>query len=235
MENSTARLYQAANELKGLKTPSQVARALNTSPQTVKNWESRGISKDGLLRAQEVIGVSAHWLETGRGNMEIKTAIVPESNASYLGVIDAWDSSTPIGDDGVEVPFYKEVCLSAGNGFADDIEDYNGYKLRFSRASLRRHGILPSDVVCVTADGDSMTPVIPDGTTLGINKADKTIKDGKIYAINHGGLLRTKILKKRPGERVLIQSYNSEEYPDEEISLEEISIIGRVFWWSVLN
>ena len=71
MENSTARLYQAARELKGLKNISQIARAFNTSPQTVKNWESRGMSKEGLLKAQKIIGVSAHWLETGEGNMLI--------------------------------------------------------------------------------------------------------------------------------------------------------------------
>lgn len=79
-----------------------------------------------------------------------------------------------------------------------------------------------------------MEPVIPDGTTIGINKGDKSIKDGKIYAINHDGLLRVKILKKRPGNKVLIQSFNSLEYDDEEVNMEDINVIGRVFWWSVL-
>jgi len=69
MENSTARLYQAARELKDLKNTSQIARAFNTSSQTIKNWELREISKQGLLKAQRIIGVSAHWLETGKGKM----------------------------------------------------------------------------------------------------------------------------------------------------------------------
>lgn len=60
-----------------------------------------------------------------------------ESNAVYLGIMEPWDNSTPIGEDEVEVPFYKEICLSAGNGFADDIEDYNGYRLRFARSTLK--------------------------------------------------------------------------------------------------
>lgn len=158
----------------------------------------------------------------------------PESNATVIGTLDVWDSKTPLSADDCEVPFYKDVHLSAGNGFSDDIEDYNGYKLRFSKSTLRRHGINPADVVCVCADGDSMEPVFPDGATLGINTADKVIKDGKIYAVNHGGLLRTKILQKLPDNKIRIKSYNSEAYPDEEADADEMNIIGRVFWWSVI-
>ncbi|UOO93366.1 LexA family transcriptional regulator [Vitreoscilla stercoraria] len=157
-----------------------------------------------------------------------------ESNATLIGGIEVWDKNTPLNEDEVEVPFYKEVYLSAGNGFTSDIEDHNGYKLRFSKSTLKKYGICYENVVCVSADGDSMKPVFPDGATLGIDTGNKSIKDGQIYAINHDGLLRTKILKKRPGNKILIQSYNSEEYPDDEVSLDEINVIGRVFWWSVM-
>ncbi|WP_226883449.1 hypothetical protein [Neisseria yangbaofengii] len=68
----------------------------------------------------------------------------------------------------MKVPFYKEIHLSASNGFSDGIADYNGYKLRFSKANLRRNGINPADVVCVPADGNSMEPVFPESATLGI-------------------------------------------------------------------
>ncbi len=54
-------------------------------------------------------------------------------------------------------PLYKEIKLSAGNGFADIIEDYNGYKLRFSRNTLPENtGSARKSVVCVMADGGSM-------------------------------------------------------------------------------
>lgn len=232
MDVKTARLYEAAEKLKGVSGQSNLARLLNVSPQVVKNWETRGVSASGLVNAAKVIGVSVAWVETGEGEMAaIKQ---PQSNALPLGTIEEWDNNTPLSDDDCEAPLYKEIKLSAGNGFADDIEDYNGYKLRFSRKTLRKHGINPADVVCVTADGDSMEPVFPSGATLGINTADKTIRDGQIYAINHGGLLRTKILHKLPDNKVRIRSYNQAEYPDEEASLDDLSVIGRVFWWSVI-
>ena len=218
MDVKTARLYEAAEKLKGVSGQSNLARLLNVSPQVVKNWETRG--------------VSVAWVETGEGEMAaIKQ---PESNALPLGKIEEWDNNTPLSDDDCEAPLYKEIKLSAGNGFADDIEDYNGYKLRFSRNTLRKHGINPADVVCVMADGDSMEPVFPSGATLGIDTGSKTIRDGQIYAINHGGLLRTKILHKLPDNKVRIRSYNQSEYPDEEASLDDLSVIGRVFWWSVM-
>nr|DAF55503.1 MAG TPA: Repressor protein CI [Myoviridae sp. ctLYp5] len=232
MDVKTARLYEAAEKLKGVSGQSNLARLLNVSPQVVKNWETRGVSASGLVNAAKVIGVSVAWVETGEGEMAaIKQ---PESNATPLGKIEEWDNNTPLSDDDCEAPLYKEIKLSAGNGFADDIEDYNGYKLRFSRNTLRKHGINPADVVCVMADGDSMEPVFPSGATLGIDTGSKNIRDGQIYAINHGGLLRTKILHKLPENKVRIRSYNQSEYPDEEASLDDLSVIGRVFWWSVM-
>jgi len=69
MDKQMERLYAAAEKLKGIKGQSRLARLLNASPQTVKNWESRGISKQGMLEAQRAIGCSALWIETGEGDM----------------------------------------------------------------------------------------------------------------------------------------------------------------------
>jgi putative CI protein len=156
------------------------------------------------------------------------------SNIKELGSFDLWDRNTPLNSDEVAVPFYQDVRLSAGNGFADDIADYNNFKLRFSKATLRKQGVQYENAVCVVADGNSMEPVIPDGTTVGIDLGNKTIRDGKIYAINHGGLLRIKLLYNMPNEQVKIRSYNSDEHPDEIAELQDISVLGKVFWYSVL-
>ena len=156
-----------------------------------------------------------------------KTTENISSNIKDLGSFDLWDRNTPLNSDEVAVPFYQDVRLSAGNGFADDIVDYNNFKLRFSKSTLRKQGVQYENAVCVIADGNSMEPVIPDGTTVGIDL-------GKIYAINHGGLLRIKLLYNMPNEQVKIRSYNSDEHPDEIAELQDISVLGKVFWYSVL-
>lgn len=163
-----------------------------------------------------------------------KTTENISSNIKDLGSFDLWDRNTPLNNDEVAVPFYQDVRLSAGNGFADDIVDYNNFKLRFSKSTLRKQGVQYENAVCVIADGNSMEPVIPDGTTVGIDLGNKTIRDGKIYAINHGGLLRIKLLYNMPNEQVKIRSYNSDEHPDEIAELQDISVLGKVFWYSVL-
>jgi len=80
---------------------------------------------------------------------------------------------------------------------------------------------------------------MPDGTCVGVNTADKAVRDGEIYAIDHGGMLRVKYLHRRPGGGIKIVSQNSMEHPVEELTADqvaqEVKIIGRVFWWSVLR
>ena len=81
---------------------------------------------------------------------------------------------------------------------------------------------------------------MPDGTTVGVNTADTGIRDGEIYALDHDGMLRVKYLYRKPGGGMMIRSQNQDEHPDEhytaqDISNQNIRIIGRVFWWSVLR
>jgi phage repressor protein C with HTH and peptisase S24 domain len=70
MHKTTERLYLAAKTLKNVTGQSAVARLLNTSPQTVKNWEARGVSKGGMVDAERAIGCRSSWIETGDGDME---------------------------------------------------------------------------------------------------------------------------------------------------------------------
>lgn len=169
----------------------------------------------------------------GVGYLDGQNTPKPESNAKITGVMEAWNDNTPLIDDDCEIPLYKETQFSAGSG-AFEQADYSGNKLRFSERTLRNNGVQPQNAVCVSITGNSMEPVLPDGAVIGINLGETQIKDGKIYAINHGGMLRAKILYRLPEGKIKIRSYNREEYEDEEVASETVQIIGKVFWWSVL-
>lgn len=71
MHQSAARLYQAARALKKTEGQSALAKLLNESAQTVNNWETRGVSKQGALKAQAAIGCSPNWILSGQGPMEV--------------------------------------------------------------------------------------------------------------------------------------------------------------------
>ncbi|HHT7691444.1 helix-turn-helix transcriptional regulator [Pasteurella multocida] len=214
--------------------------------ENLKKWFSDKVvpEKDRSYVSQLISGKTPSFGEKAARRLESENGMPPfyldikqssiESNVKDIGSFDLWDRHTPLHDDEVEVPFLKDIHFAAGNGFSDDIMDYNNFKLRFSKATLRKQGVQYDNAVCITADGDSMEPVIPDGATVGIDRGNTTIKDGKIYAINHGGLLRIKILHKMPNEQVRIRSYNPDSAPEEMVDLNEITILGKVFWWSVL-
>ncbi|MCX8643191.1 MULTISPECIES: XRE family transcriptional regulator [unclassified Gilliamella] len=211
----------------------QLAEIVKISQPAIQKLVSgKSSTSRKIVEIATALNVDLLWLTQGVGKPDVGKN---QANAKILGTIDDWDSQTPLDNDEVEVPFYKDVRLSAGDGFADDIEDYNGYKLRLSRSTMRRYGIDKDCAVCLTVYGDSMEPVFQDGATVAIDQADTSIRDGKIYAINHDGLLRIKILEKLPGNQIKIRSYNP-GYEDEIISQDEITILGRVWWQSsILN
>lgn len=159
--------------------------------------------------------------------------IITLPNAEYIGMISAWDDDTPLDEDEVEVPFLREVELAAGSG-KTAIEETHRWKLRFGKHTLRRQGVSPENAVCVTVRGNSMEPVFPDGSTVGVDRGATAIIDGKVYALQDDGMLRIKALYRLPGGRVRVRSFNRDEHPDEERELSSLHIIGRVFWSSVL-
>lgn len=114
----------------------------------------------------------------------------------------------------------------------------NGRKLRFGKRTLQKKNIDPQAACCVPVNGNSMEPVLPDGSTVGVDTADTQIQDGKMYAIDHDGQLRVKLLYRTPGAGLRLRSYNSDEHPDERyeahIAEQHIRVIGKVFWYSVL-
>lgn len=83
MHETTARLYEAVEKIRGGEAkPTTLARILNVSPQTMSNWESRGLSLDGMIDAQKHIGCSAVWLRSGEGPMVFSEPVSRPSELS---------------------------------------------------------------------------------------------------------------------------------------------------------
>lgn len=166
------------------------------------------------------------------GNMSI--AIKPKQNElEPAPPLRFWSSNDPLPEgEYVFAPFLKDVNFAGGFG-AFEMPDYNGFRLPFGKSTLYRKGIQIDNVVCATLTGDSMERLIPDGTTIAIDKGDTNIRDGKIYAFEQGGLFRIKYLYRLPNHQIRIASENS-DYADEIVAADEVNVIGRIFWWSVL-
>lgn len=206
------RIRQARNHNK--MTQESLGKRIGVSKATISQWESGTTEPNGknLVSLAKALGVTIEWLLDGdEKNAEVNA---PLANAKIIGNFAPWDSNTPLGEDEIELPFFKEISLSAGKGSFVTL-DNNGYKLRFAYSTLRKAGVDPTNAACVSITGNSMEPVVPDGATAGIDRSDTNIKDGQMYAIEHEGMLRVKILYRIPGG-IRIRSYNRDEYADEE-------------------
>ncbi|CNC22930.1 repressor protein CI [Yersinia pseudotuberculosis] len=212
------------------------ARVSQAAIQKITSGKSQSTTK--LLEISRALQIRPEWL--GEGVLPIKEPTLPTSQQPNIspehewGNLVPWDSMCPIPEDEVEVPYLRDIELVAGDSSFCE-QEYNGFKLRFSKSILRRAGALEENILCFPAHGNSMEQILPNGTTVAVDCANKKIIDGKIYAINQDGLKRLKLLYRMPGNKLSIRSFNKAEHPDEDADGKTVEIIGRVFWWSVLD
>ena len=213
----------------GLKSV-DITKATGVSSGGVSHWLNDKATPKGsnLLALAKLLRCKPEWIMTGKGDKDLPSQLQHYDN---LGHVDVYESGEPLHPDEVEVPFFTEVELSAGNGF-NNVSEIATQQMRFNLSTLSSAGVAPSKAACCKVSGDSMEPVLPDGSIVGIDTSDTSIKDGKMYAINHGGMLRVKYLYRMPFNGMRIRSANP-DYHDEEVSGEttkEIRVVGRVFW-----
>lgn len=204
------------------KSQKDVVDAVGITQSALSQLENGLVASSSHLPSiANYLGVDALWLQTG-----------VESN--QLFVVDSWDSNTPLDDDEVEIPFFKDFSFACGDGSFNEAIVNERRKLRMSKTTLRNLAITESNAVAATASGDSMTPTINDGDTIHIDLGRKEIKDGRIYVICIGGLHYCKRLYNLPFGGVRIVSDNSEEYEEIRLTAEEresqqFEIIGWIW------
>ena len=227
MQTTSDRIAQRMKEL-GLQHKDLVA-ATGASKGTVTNWISGVNNPTGkrLVQLAQVLKTTSSWLLTGNSTPEFTQ-------------VEPWDSNTPLDDDEIEIPFFKDFSFACGSGSIGEAMANEKRKLRMSKSTLRNRAIDKKNAVATLASGDSMNPTIKDGDTIHIDIGRKTIKDGKMFAICHGGLFMAKRLYNLPFGGVRIVSDNSAEFPEIRLTAEEVvdqqfEIIGWIWQVSSLE
>lgn len=218
------RLYEAAKALRGIEGQSDIARALNASPQTINNWEARGMSKPGMLRAQLIFGCSATWLDRGEGPMSMAdSAAAGVPGAIPVVLADIHDSG-----------FYHipkvQLELQAGiTGFQTEPEIHDGSTMALNRGWVDRRGYVPSKLIAINVAGESMEPSLYAGDTVVVNTADQKQVDGIVYAFNYEGQAVIKRLVRDAGQWWLASDNpDQRKYHRKSCRGGECIIIGRV-------
>ena len=227
MQTTSDRINQRMRDL-GLQHKDLVA-ATGASKGTVTNWISGVNNPTGkrLVQLAQALKTTSSWLLTGNSTPEFTQ-------------VEPWDSNTPLDDDEIEIPFFKDFSFACGGGSIGEAIANETRKLRMSKATLRNLSIMKENAVAATAIGDSMSPTIKDGDTIHVDLGRKNIKDGKIFVICIGGLFYCKRLYNLPLGGVRIVSDNSVEFPEIQLSAQEIidqqlEVIGWVWQISSLE
>lgn len=250
MHGSAARLYDAARIVRGAVGIAAVAKLMNESPQTLKNWESRGVSAEGAIKAEMRLGCSAAWIRTGEGMMyrlsmieSTRDRVSEEPQAQYLSQPPDNVSSLPQeaamiklapAEGYVRLPILAEAAAGAGSDpDAYELIEHVDVAEAWVRSALRAN---PATLRVLTARGQSMRGVVEDGDVMFVAPVTDFRDDG-IYVIAVGGLLRVKRLRLLVRDRMLsIESTDGS--PAETLPLGDVGdslrICGRVLGaWSL--
>lgn len=209
----------------------ELAKKVGITQGALSHLESgRNETSKELPQIALALGVDVHWLLTGQ---ELKSNI-----RSSFEATDDWDSSTPLDDDEVEIPFYKDFSFACGHGSTLEAMQNETRRLRMSKATLNRIGSSKDMIIATVAEGDSMSPTINDGATIWVDTS-KNIKDGHIFVFEYGGLFMCKRLYRLPNDGLKVVSDNEIDYPTFEITGEQreqngFRLIGWVWHWSVM-
>ncbi|HLP99181.1 MAG TPA: S24 family peptidase [Sideroxyarcus sp.] len=167
------RLYEIARAA-GHERPSEVAHAMNEAQQTLKNWESRGISKAGLIKAQSIYGVNASWLETGKGNKGLAIVYPARQQESSYGNIG---EKMPLRG---RVPLISYVAAGNWSEAVDNFSPGNADAWIDTTIAVKQH------TYALRVQGDLMEPKFPDGAII-IVEPEEEAKNGSFVIVRQNG------------------------------------------------
>lgn len=228
MESAFERLLSAARELKPgvIANKSDLAKYLNESPQSITNWQTRGIPKSKLLSVARAIGISAEWLETGVGEMVPMLATLGPAIQTPLRPVVVVDNDNEALSGMIAVPRYT-VKASAGHGEPVLEIDTEGQPNYCRSGWALRNGYKPEGLFSIVAAGDSMEPTIPNGASLIVHRQQEIVS-GKVHVICRGNECYVKRLYKQMDGSVLVRSDNQQAYKDAIVQAEDPDVLHVV-------
>lgn len=217
--NTIGERIKEARRVRGMSRP-QLAEAAKIKYPTlagIENNDQAGTTQLPLIA--EALGVSAKWLQTGKGPMEPGVATVEQDD--YADVV-GYSQAVGLGAAGAEAEEYAET-----------------HSLKFKKSSLRGRGIYGRNLAIYYGKGDSMEPTIEDGDAILFDTSDTRVVDGCLYLIQVHGAANPEYYVKRAmvlDGTVFFSSDNPRgdhhwQKPRRMDSKREpITVVGRVHW-----
>lgn len=204
-----------------------VSQGLIGQIESGKNQGSKHLA--ALARA---LGVSADWLETGKGPREraVGQHKIPEDQGNVL----VWEHPDDLPPDENRVWLDRyDYRFSAGTGLIQ-WEVRQKKELPFDMGFFRALGVKPQDCKLVQVHGRSMEPYLFNRDLMMICTTRVHLRDGHIYAVYFEDEALVKQIFKEPDGGLRLHSYNP-EFPDRFVKgdqLTRLQIAGEVMYRS---
>jgi phage repressor protein C with HTH and peptisase S24 domain len=200
------RVYEAT----GISSQNELALAMQINRSAITQARKKNsIPATWILKLYRAYKLNPDWIETGIGPRYLKQNQEPDIEFQNIPKVKA--------------------RLSAGGGSFEVGSEIEGY-YSFRKDWLNVKGS-PAGMVLMDVFGNSMEPELKDGDTVLIDKSEKDILAGAIYALGVDDTIMVKRVEKHPGKLVL-RSDNKNYLPVflENQDIQNVRIIGKVIW-----
>jgi len=212
MENIGQRIKELRKMLR--LSQKEFAEKIGKSLRAVQNWEygQRTPDESTLKLIAREFNVNEEWLKTGEGEM-------------FVGV--------PAEEEGIKVPFYPDVTLSAGYGVESYTEEHFWIEIS-PDLMLKLIGVVyRRGLTLLPVYGDSMEPTLKSGSVVMVRlwEYENNFINGAIYAFRVDGDLFVKRLEIDPVNQIITFKSDNPNYSSfkmEKEDLDRVKIIGRV-------
>lgn len=216
-----------------------LAKKAGVGQSTISDLENdkKGTSAEKLESIADALLTTTRYLLTGVDDF----GATPEQRIAEYEAQQSLLRSNALDElNEIEIKYFDNLPVSCGFGTFGEVLERDAKRLTISVQPLKERHINKKDCIALPAMGHSMFPTIKDKDIVYVDLGRNTIKDGKIFAICHGGLFKFKRLYQLPLGGVRIVSDNSSEYPDERLSAQDIidqqfEIIGWAWSWQSME
>lgn len=205
---------------------------LDASSAKMTNWKSRGISKEGAIKAERELGVSANWLLTGEGDEDATTAA---RQRALTGRAEAVTEELPFlpGFKALSIPVMAQAG-SMGHGAEQLPDDVVVGRLTVSPQWVARTLKPLSDIKnlrFIHGYGDSMESTFSDGDILLVDSGVMDPDIDGVYVLEANDRLYIKRVRQRMDGKYEISSDNPNvKTVDVLDGSHQVNVRGRVIW-----
>jgi phage repressor protein C with HTH and peptisase S24 domain len=199
--------------------------------------ETDEIDDETAEKISRPFNVEYEWVRHGRGLFQRRgedtEGLVPFDTPAVADDVSeqAGQSKPAIHHEFVHVRKANAGNSARGGMFLEESPADERYAFRADW--LQSIGAVPSRVVLLEVEGDSMSPVLQEGDTVLIDLDRTRFKEGRLFAVGVGDALfvkRLQIITGPKGPRIRVISVNPECHTW-ECRPEDIRIVGEVVWF----